>query len=162
MVAHARVFETSGIVRVTSFIGFLNKVHRGGIPWDDAGGDSLRDWPGLDRLTFFDDAKGTILPTGSCYPGARNKGGDNPPRPERAPKWHERLLNHLPDRQLTLLVGQYAHRYYLKKGRKTSTTEAVRAFSQYRPQFFPLPHPSWRSLIWVQKIRGSRRRSFLI
>ena len=30
-------------------------------------------------------------------------------------------------------------------------TETVKAFSQYGPQFFPLPHPSWRSAIWMQK-----------
>ena len=55
------------------------------------------------------------------------------------------------DLQLTLLVGQYAHRYYLDAGPKTSMTETVKAFSQYGPQFFPLPHPSWRSAIWMQK-----------
>ena len=128
-----------------------SKVHRSGVPWDDASGDRLRNWLGLDRSTFFDDAKVAIIPMGFCYPGAGKNGGDNPPRPECAPKWHERSLKHLPDRQLTLLVGQYAHRYYLDAGRKTSVTETVRTFSQYRPQFFPLPHPSWRSVIWMQK-----------
>ncbi len=128
-----------------------SKVHRSGIPWDDASGDRLRNWLGLDRSTFFDDAKVAILPMGFCYPGVGKNGGDNPPRPECAPKWHERLLKHLPDRQLTLLVGQYAQRYYLDAGRKISMTETVRAFSQYRPQFFPLPHPSWRSVIWMRK-----------
>ena len=128
-----------------------SKVHRSGIPWNDASGDRLRDWLGMDRSTFFDDAKVAILPMGFCYPGAGKNGGDNPPRPECAPRWHERLLKHLPDLQLTLLVGQYAHRYYLDAGPKTSMTETVKAFSQYGPQFFPLPHPSWRSAIWMQK-----------
>jgi uracil-DNA glycosylase len=127
-----------------------SKVHQSGVPWNDASGDRLRDWLGLDRSTFFDDAKIAILPMGFCYPGAGKNGGDNPPRPECAPKWHERLFKHLPDRGLTLLVGQYAHRYYLGKGRKVSMTETVRAFSQYLPQFFPLPHPSWRSVIWMR------------
>ena len=62
-----------------------SKVHRSGIPWDDASGDRLRDWLGLDRSTFFDDAKVAILPMGFCYPGAGTNGGDNPPRPECAP-----------------------------------------------------------------------------
>ena len=128
-----------------------SKVHRSGIPWDDASGDRLRDWLGLDRSTFFNDAKVAILPMGFCYPGAGKNGGDNPPRPECAPTWHERLLKHLPNRELTLLVGRYAHRYYLDAARKTSMTEAVRAFSQYRPELFPLPHPSWRSVIWMRK-----------
>ena len=128
-----------------------SKVHRSGVPWDDASGDRLRDWLGLDRSTFFDEGKVAILPMGFCYPGAGKNGGDNPPLPECAPRWHERLLKHLPDLQLTLLVGQYAHRYYLDAGPKASMTETVKAFSQYGPQFFPLPHPSWRSAIWMQK-----------
>ena len=88
---------------------------------------------------------------GFCYPGAGRNGGDNPPRPECAPRWHEGLLKHLPDLKLTLLIGRYAHRYYLGARQKTSITETVKAFSQYGPQFFPLPHPSWRSAIWIQK-----------
>jgi len=127
-----------------------SKVHRSGIPWNDASGDRLRDWLGLDRSTFFDEGKVAILPMGFCYPGA-GESGDNPPRPECAPRWHERLLKHLPDLQLTLLVGQYAHRYYLDAGPKTSMTETVKAFSQYGPLFFPLPHPSWRSAIWMRQ-----------
>ena len=82
---------------------------------------------------------------------------DNPPRPECAPRWHEGLLKHLPDLKLTLLIGRYAHRYYLGARQKTSMTETVKAFSQYGPQFFPLPHPSWRSTIWIQKNPWSER-----
>lgn len=128
-----------------------SKVHRSGIPWDDASGDRLRDWLRVDRATFFDETKIAILPMGFCYPGAGNNGGDNPPRPECARLWHKRLLKHLPDLELTLLVGQYAHRHYLGVRRKTSMTETVKAFSQYGPQVFPLPHPSWRSAIWMEK-----------
>jgi len=128
-----------------------SKVHRSGIPWNDASGDRLRDWLGLDRSTFFDEGKVAILPMGFCYPGAGENGGDNPPRPECAPRWHERLLKHLPNLQLTILVGQYAHRYYLDAGPKASMTDTVKAFSQYGPQFLPLPHPSWRSAIWMRK-----------
>jgi uracil-DNA glycosylase len=128
-----------------------NKVHQSGIPWNDASGDRLRDWLKLDRSAFFDEARVAILPMGFCYPGAGENGADKPPRPECAPRWHERLLQHLPDLQLTLLVGQYAHRHYLGTGRKTPMTETVKAFSQHGPQFFPLPHPSWRSVIWMRK-----------
>ncbi|MGI8568142.1 MAG: uracil-DNA glycosylase family protein [Methylocella sp.] len=127
------------------------KVHQSGIPWNDASGDRLRDWLKLDRSAFFDEARVAILPMGFCYPGAGENGADKPPRPECAPRWHERLLKRLPDLQLTLLVGQYAHRHYLGTGRKTAMTETVRAYSQHGPQFFPLPHPSWRSAIWMQK-----------
>ena len=128
-----------------------SKVHQTGIPWNDASGDRLRDWLKLDRSVFYDAARVAILPVGFCYPGAGESGGDKPPRPECAPLWHELLIKHLPDLQLTLLVGQYAHRHYLEAGRKNSMTATVKAFSQHGPQFFPLPHPSWRSAIWMRK-----------
>ena len=128
-----------------------SKVHRSGIPWNDVSGDRLREWLMLERSDFYDPSKVAILPMGFCYPGAGKNGGDNPPRPECAPLWHGRLLKHLPDAQLTLLLGQYAQKYYLAADRKHSMTETVRAYSEYAPRFFPLPHPSWRSLIWMQK-----------
>jgi len=134
-----------------SFVNVADKVHRSGIPWDDASGDRLREWLKLDRSTFNDAARVAILPIGFCYPGAGENGGDLPPRPACAPLWHERLLTHLPDLQLTLLVGQYAQRHYLAAGRKASLTETVKTFSEYGPRFFPLPHPSWRSPIWMRK-----------
>jgi uracil-DNA glycosylase len=127
------------------------KVHESGIPWNDASGDRLRDWLGLDRSTFYDETRLAVLPIGFCYPGADATGGDRPPRPECAPRWHARLLELLPDVQLTLLVGQHAQRYYLRPRAKTSMTETVRNFLEYGPQFFPLPHPSWRSAIWMRK-----------
>ena len=128
-----------------------SKVHQSGIPWDDASGDRLRHWLQLDTAVFYDPARVAILPMGFCYPGAGKSGGDKPPRPECALLWHERLLNYLPDNRLTLLIGQYAQRHYLGSGRKSNMTETVRAFSEYAPQFFPLPHPSWRSAVWMRK-----------
>jgi uracil-DNA glycosylase len=88
---------------------------------------------------------------GFCYPGAEGNGGDRPPRPECAPLWHDRLLKHLPNIRLTLLVGQHAQLRYLSSGRRASMTETVEAFREYGPRFFPLPHPSWRSVIWMRK-----------
>ena len=128
-----------------------SKVHLTGVAWNDASGDRLRSWLQLDRTAFYDESRIAILPMGLCYPGAGENGGDNPPRPECAPHWHERLLRHLPDLRLTLLVGQYAQRYYLGPERNGSMTETVKAFSKYGPRFFPLPHPSWRSTAWMRK-----------
>jgi uracil-DNA glycosylase len=105
----------------------------------------------LDRSMFYDRTKIAIIPTGFCYPGAAASGGDKPPRPECAPLWHERVLDHLPNLQLTLLVGQYSQKRYMGLGRKGSMTETVKAFTEYGPKFFPLPHPSWRSGIWIQR-----------
>jgi uracil-DNA glycosylase len=88
-----------------------SKVHQTGVPWSDQSGDRLRNWMGLDRTIFYDQTKIAILPIGFCYPGAAANGGDKPPRPECAPLWHERVLAHLPNLQLTLLVGQYPQLY---------------------------------------------------
>jgi uracil-DNA glycosylase len=127
------------------------KVHETGIPWNDASGDRLRAWLRLDQATFEDGTKVAIIPIGFCYPGAEGNGGDRPPRPECAPLWHERLLKHLPNVRLTLLVGQHAQRRYLSSSRRASMTETVEAFLEYGPRFFPLPHPSWRCVIWIRK-----------
>ena len=51
---------------------------------------------------------------------------------------------------LTLLVGGYAQRFYLKDFEKRSVSETVLAFRDYLPDFFPLPHPSWRNKAWVK------------
>jgi len=128
-----------------------SKVHQSGVPWSDASGDRLRDWMGIDTSVFYDKTKVAIVPMGFCYPGASESGGDNPPRPECSTLWHERLIKYLSRVELTLLVGQYAHRRYLGPKRKTSLTQTVRAFADYGPEFLPLPHPSWRSAIWVKK-----------
>ena len=128
-----------------------SKVHQSGIPWSDLSGDRLRDWMKLDKSDFYDKAKVAILPIGFCYPGAGESQGDRPPRPECAPLWHERLLKYLPNLEVTLLVGQYAQRHYLGSRRMGSMTETVKAFAAYGPQFFPLPHPSWRSGLWMRK-----------
>ncbi len=55
------------------------------------------------------------------------------------------------DVQLVLLIGQYAQNYYLANTTKHSLTNTVKAFSEYQPQYFPLPHPSPRNNIWMKK-----------
>jgi len=126
------------------------KVHASGLPWDDDSGDHLREWLQVDRTTFDDPDSIAILPMGFCWPGRRS-GGDLPPRPECAPAWHQRLLAEMPRRQLALLVGQYAQAHYLGGRAKGSLTETVRSFEEYLPGHLPLPHPSWRSKIWMKK-----------
>jgi uracil-DNA glycosylase len=126
------------------------KVHESGVPWQDDSGDHLRAWLQVDRATFDDPDAFAILPMGFCWPGRRS-GGDLPPRPECAPTWHERLLAELPALQLYLLVGQYAQGRYLEGREKASLTETVRSFDDYLPDRIPLPHPSWRSKVWMKK-----------
>lgn len=126
------------------------KVHNSGIPWDDASGKRLRMWMNLSPEEFYDDQKIAIVPMGFCYPG-RGKSGDLPPRKECAPEWHTKILEQLPELQLTLLIGQYAQKYYLKKKLKSNLTETVRNFEEYLPDYFPLVHPSPRNQIWMKK-----------
>ena len=90
------------------------KVHETGIPWNDPSGDRLRNWLGLTPEQFYDPRKVAIIPMGFCYPG-KAASGDNPPRPECAPRWHEQLNAHLPDIALTLLIGHHAQAYYLRR-----------------------------------------------
>jgi len=125
------------------------RVHETGIPWNDPSGDRLRQWLGLDREQFYDQRRVAIVPMGFCYPG-RGTSGDLPPRPECAPQWHQRILCQLPDIQLTLLIGQYAQRYYLDRRYKT-LTDRVKAWREYNPQYFPLVHPSPRNTYWLQR-----------
>jgi uracil-DNA glycosylase len=126
------------------------RVHASGIPWDDASGDRLRNWLGIDAATFHDESRFAIIPMGFCYPG-RGNGGDKPPRRECAQLWLDSLLGKLPDIQLTLLIGQYAQRHFLGARRKASLTETVRAWPEYAPAFVPLPHPSPRNQPWFQR-----------
>jgi uracil-DNA glycosylase len=126
------------------------RVHASGTPWDDASGERLREWTGLGTDSFYDPAKVALVPMGFCYPGTGSS-GDLPPRTECAPLWHERVLARLPPDRLTLLVGSYAQQHYLSQTRRQTLTDIVRNFSVYGPEFFPLPHPSWRSGLWMQR-----------
>lgn len=130
-------------------------VHASGIPWDDPSGDRLREWTGLDRATFYDPDKVAQMPMGFCYPGkvpakGSGSGGDAPPRRECAPLWHAPLRAELTAVRLTLLVGQYAQAAYAP-GPKTTLTERVRAAGSNPAHLFALPHPSWRSTIWMRR-----------
>jgi uracil-DNA glycosylase len=126
------------------------KVHLSGVPWDDKSGENLRNWLGVDKETFYDVEKMALIPMGFCYPG-KGKSGDLPPRPECAPLWHLRLMPQMKEVRLTLLIGNYAQRYYLGRAAKPTLTETVRNFREYFPEYLPLPHPSPRNNIWQRK-----------
>ena len=127
-----------------------SKVHASGVPFDDASGDRLRDWLGMDRETFYDAKRVAILPMGFCYPGT-GKSGDLPPRPECAAMWHEKILSELRAIKLTLVIGQYAMAWHLGPRAKATLTETVHAWREFQPKLWPLPHPSPRNNIWLKK-----------
>jgi uracil-DNA glycosylase len=126
------------------------RVHDTGIPWNDPSGDQLREWLRMDRRRFYDTSRIAIVPTGLCFPGG-GKRGDLPPRAECAPLWQPRFRAALPGLRLTLLVGLHAQAYHLGARRKKTLAQTVRAYREYLPQFFPLPHPSPRNRLWVKR-----------
>lgn len=126
------------------------RVHESGVPWDDASGERLRAWMGIDRCTFYDAAQVAIIPIAYCYPG-RGADGDLPPRHECSDLWLSHLLAKLPRIQSTLLIGGYAQHRFLGAQRKPSLTETTRAWREYAPRFVPLPHPSPRNQPWFKR-----------
>ncbi len=127
------------------------RVHKSGVPWDDASGEKLRGWLGLTPGVFYDQSLVAIMPMGFCYPGRNANGADNPPRPECAPQWHPKVLPLVSEVKLILLVGSYAQKYYLGKAAQKTMTATVRAWRKYLPRFLPTPHPSWRTTGWLRK-----------
>ncbi|EGQ9283442.1 uracil-DNA glycosylase family protein [Vibrio vulnificus] len=125
------------------------KVHHTSIPWNDASGNRLRAWLDIEKQTFYDPKQIAIMPMGFCYPG-QGQSGDLPPRKECAPLWHEALLKHLPNIELTLLIGQYAQNRYLSNKPKT-LTETVQNWQAWLPDYLPLSHPSPRNTLWLRK-----------
>lgn len=125
------------------------RVHESGIPWDDPSGRTLRRWLGLTDEQFYDPSIVAIVPMGFCYPGSASS-GDNPPRPECAPLWHERLLNELPADRLDIIIGMYAQKRYILDRENTVTTTVAR-WADYLPDKVVLPHPSPRNQHWLTK-----------
>lgn len=124
------------------------KAQQSGIPWNDASGQRLIEWLGVDESTFRDPAAFAILPMDFYYPG-KGATGDLPPRADFAPRWHPALLELMPHVRLTLVVGDYAQRHYL--GGKSTLTERVRSFRDYLPDRFPLVHPSPLNFRWQSR-----------
>lgn len=125
------------------------KVHASGIPWNDPSGDRLRAWLGMTREAFYDGSRIAIVPAGFCYPGRLPNGGDAPPRPECAPRWHPLLLPLLGSVRLSLLVGFHAQALYFSRGSVARTVAAWREALMLGK--FPLPHPSWRTTAWQRR-----------
>jgi len=155
--AHALPHGTRPVLQVGTGAKILiagqapgRKVHESGVPFDDASGDRLRDWMGVDRPTFYDAERVAILPMGFCYPGT-GKSGDLPPRPECARLWRHQMLEQLPNIELTLVIGGYAMDWHLPGRAEKTLTETVRNWRDYPPGVLPLPHPSPRNNIWLKK-----------
>lgn len=148
-----------------------SKVHASGIPFDDASGDRLRLWMGIDKATFYNPHNVAIVPMAFCYPG-QGKSGDLPPPSICATTWREQTLALLSNVELTLLVGQHAQKWHLQRvvddtdntsaknehlneqslsrAPARTLTEQVRN-NDWSAGIIALPHPSPRNNIWLKK-----------
>lgn len=124
------------------------RVHASGLPFDDASGDRLRGWMGLDRARFYDRDRVAVVPMAFCFPGYDAKGSDLPPPPLCAATWRARVMAELSGLRLTLLVGGAAQGWHLGKAKVEDRVAAWRA--QAAQGVFLLPHPSWRNTGWLK------------
>ena len=132
------------------------RVHDSGLPFNDASGDRLRTWLGVDREAFYDPGRFAIVPMGFCFPGYDRHGSDLPPRRECAPLWRDRVMASMPQIELVLAIGQYAQSWHLGAAKAASMTETVRDWRRHMgrnaaPAVLPLPHPSWRNTGWLKR-----------
>lgn len=146
------------ILQVTSTARILiagqapgNLADTTGIPFNDPSGDRLREWMAVSKDEFYDASRIAIVPMGFCFPGYDKNGGDIPPMKRCAEVWRTDLLERLPDIQLTILVGQYAQKWHLRKKAVKTLTETVQHWREYLPGIFPAPHPSWRNTGWLKR-----------
>ena len=115
----------------------------------DRSGDKLRQWLGVSEDTFYNSGNIAVLPLDFYFPG-KGKTGDLPPRKDFASKWHPMLIDTMPEIELTLLIGAYAQKFYLKDRIKKNLTETVKAYHEYLPEYFPLVHPSPLNIRWFK------------
>lgn len=123
-------------------------VHRSGVPWDDPSGRRLREWLDIEPADFYDPEKIALLPMGLCFPGT-GPSGDAPPRPECAPLWHDRILEHMHRPLLRIIIGKYAVDRYVPDAPRT-VTAAVRSWFDEPTAHVVLPHPSPRNQRWLR------------
>ncbi len=126
------------------------RVHERGRPFDDASGDRLRAWMGVDRDRFYDRRLFAVLPMAFCFPGYNARGSDLPPPDVCALTWRKQALAALRGTRLILLVGGHAQRWHLGP-RPGGVTAAVRAWRDAPAGLLPLPHPSWRNTGWLKR-----------
>jgi uracil-DNA glycosylase len=150
--------EPRPVVRVSAATRLLicgqapgRRVHESGLPFDDPSGDRLRGWLGVDRETFYGDARIGVAAMAFCYPGTDPRGGDYPPPRRCAELWRARLIAQLPNVELTLLVGSHAIAWSLPAQARASMTDVVARWRDWLPALMPLPHPSWRNTAWLKR-----------
>ncbi|MDU5914373.1 MAG: uracil-DNA glycosylase family protein [Anaerococcus vaginalis] len=125
------------------------KVEESGILFNDKSGENLVDWLGI-SMDILHGKNFSIIPMDFYYPG-KAKSGDKAPRKFIAKEYHPLLFEELKNIKLTILIGAYAQKFYLKDNFKKNLTETVKNFKDYLPEYFPLVHPSPLNNRWIAK-----------
>ena len=126
------------------------KAQESKIFFNDKSGVKLREWMGIDDEIFYKSGLIGVVPMDFYYPG-KGKSGDLPPRKNFARKWHDKVLELMPNLELIVLVGKYAQNYYLGNEKQQNLTETVFNYKQYLPRYFPIVHPSPLNFRWHNK-----------
>ena len=95
---------------------------------------------------------------GFCFPGHDKHKGDLPPRRECRAAWHDEIFALMPQIEVILAIGSYAHAYHSKRlglsikagAPMRETVQRWREFAKGSPKVFVLPHPSWRNTGWLK------------
>ena len=125
------------------------KTHHKGIPFDDASGERLRAWLGVNRNQFYDDNLFAVVPMGFCYPGT-GKSGDLPPTPLCAATWRKQIMAQMPAIELTVILGKYAIEWHLQS-KATITKLSQNWQTSLLANHLVLPHPSPRNNLWLKR-----------
>ncbi len=135
------------------------RVHNSGLPFNDASGDRLRGWMGVEREIFYDRNRIAIVPMAFCFPGHTADKGDLPPRRECREHWHDRIFAAMPQIETVLAIGSYAQAYHFARLGRTipkgmglgDLVRNWRDFAGAKPLVLALPHPSWRNSGWLKR-----------
>ena len=117
--------------------------------YTEQGIDPLFSAPKEARIVIVGQAPGIKAQENRLY--WKDKSGDLPPRKDFGEKWHNKILELLPNVELFILIGKYAQGFYLKGKLKDNLTNTVHAYKEYLPKFFPIVHPSPLNIRWLKK-----------
>ena len=117
------------------------RAHHSVVPFADRAGDNLSGWLGLDGATIYAPELVAIFADRPVLSRTRPTR-----RPAAAPRVRAAAM---PEVRLPLLLGRHAQAHHLGARRGTTPTATLRAFRNYLPKHFPLPHPSRRNGPWL-------------
>lgn len=107
-----------------------------------------RGWVSINKR-YYDPQQIAIVPMSFSYLG-KGETGDLAPMKICAETWRAKLLEALPEIQLTLIIGQYAINWHLAN-KQENLTKTVGAWADCSCQLLPLLPQSPGNNIWLKK-----------